>query len=274
MNNIQLVNKYGIWAVVTGASSGIGRAFASELAANGFNLVLVARRQPELFQLSSELEHTFGVEARVLALDLSDRSANEQLMMECEALDIGLLVAAAGFGTSGRFIDAELVDELDMVDVNCRAVTEQVHYFARRFARNKKGGIVLLSSIVAFQGVPKSSNYAASKAYIQTLAEGLYYELKPYNVDVLAVAPGPVDSGFAERARLSPGKMETPDIVAKQSMAALGTRITVRPGSLAKLLNFLLTVPRYFRIRIMALVMAGMTKPQLKSGTVGERGTK
>jgi len=260
VSNIHLINKYGLWAVITGASSGIGRAFAQQLAATGFNLVLIARRQVELFELSIELEKTFGIEAFVLPVDLSDDDATTKLIQVCDELDVGLFIASAGFGTSGPFIESSLEDELDMIDVNCRAVTEQVHYFSRRFALNKKGGIVLLSSIVAFQGVPLSSSYAASKAYIQTLAEGLHYELRPFNVDVLAVAPGPVRSGFAKRAKMFPGKLEEADVVARQSISALGRRVTVRPGFLAKLLNMLLSVPRVFRIRIMALVMAGMTK--------------
>lgn len=263
MNNTRMVNKYGSWAVVTGASSGIGRAFAEQLGAEGFNLVLIARNEMALSDFAIHLAHTFGIETTVLSLDFSDNNATEQMIMACDELDVGLFVASAGFGTSGLFINSILEDELGMVDVNCRTVTAQVHYFARKFSSNKRGGIVLLSSIVAFQGVPLSSNYAATKAYIQTMAEGLHFEMKPFNVDVLAVAPGPVRSGFAERAKLSPTQLEAPDVVAKQSLAALGRKVTVRPGFLAKLLNVSLSVPRMFRIRIMSHVMAAMTKSKV-----------
>lgn len=268
MNNIHMVNKYGRWAVITGASNGIGRAFAYELAAEGFNLLLVARQQTVLFELALELEQKFGVDAVELALDFSISGAHEKLIRASEELDVGLFVASAGFGTSGRFTDSNLENELAMIDVNCRAVTEQTHYFSRKFAANKKGGIILLSSIVAFQGVPLSSGYAASKAYIQTLAEGLHYELKPFSVDVLAVAPGPVKSGFSERANLFPTKTESPEVVARQSIIALGRKVTIRPGFLAKLLGALLNVPRMFRIKIMQQVMVGMTKPKRRHGSI------
>lgn len=268
MNTNQIVNKYGSWAVVTGASSGIGKAFACELASLGFNLLLVARRHPELLALSRELEHQFVVKTDVLTLDLSNSDATESLIGACESLDVGLFIAAAGFGTSGQFIDANLTDELSMIDVNCRAVMEQTHYFSKKFAANRKGGIVLLSSIVAFQGVPLSSGYAASKAYIQTLAEALHYELKPFSVDVLAVAPGPIESGFSERANLFPTKTDRPEVVARQSVAALGRKVTLRPGFLAKLLSVLLNVPRMFRIKIMQQVMFDMTHPKRRRGGI------
>jgi short-subunit dehydrogenase len=264
MRVIPLIDKYGRWAVVTGASSGIGKAFAIRLAQDGFNLVLVARRQSELDEVSSELKIHFHVETVVLALDLSHKNSNEELFVACRELDVGILVASAGFGSSGLFTELDRHEELNMIDVNCRAVAEQVHYFADLFSARNRGGIIMLSSIVAFQGVPLSSTYAATKAFVQTLAEGLYFELRPFNVDVLAVAPGPVQSGFSSRARLSPGKMEDADIVAGQSIAALGKMATLRPGFLAKLLAVLLTVPRAARIRIMSLVMAGMTQHQKK----------
>src|SRR5205823_9088379 len=100
-------------------------------------------------------------------------------------LDVGLLVAAAGFGTSGAFIDSPLEEELGMFDVNCRAVTTLAHHFGNRFAKARRGGMVLMSSLLAFQGVPGFANYAATKAYVQSLAEGLRLELSPLGVDVV-----------------------------------------------------------------------------------------
>jgi short-subunit dehydrogenase len=170
-------------------------------------------------------------------------------------------VAAAGFGTSGPFSGAALADELAMIDLNCRAVAAQVHLFARRMEAKGRGGIILFSSLVAFQGVPRSANYAATKAYIQTLAEGLRPELKPYNIDVLSVAPGPIASGFAARAGLTMGLSQTPDIVAKAALAALGKKTTVKPGWLAKLLITSLSfLPRWGRTLVVGQIMAGMTK--------------
>ena len=133
--------------------------------------------------------------------------------------------------------------------------------FAKRFAQRGRGGIVFLSSIVAFQGVPRSANYAATKAYIQSLAEGLHVELKPLGVDVIAAAPGPVRSGFAQRADLQMGSAQDAADVPAVTMSALGRRTTVRPGVLSKLLGFALsTLPRWGRVRMMSLIMGGMTK--------------
>ncbi len=261
MSNTNFVTRYGQWALITGATSGIGRAFAYALAQHGIDLVLSGRNRSELDKLARDLTQQHEIITRVVVLDLSEQNASQRLIDTCEKLDIGMFIASAGFGSSGHFTHSDVHEELNMIDVNCRAVTEQAHYFARTFAAKRKGAIVLLSSIVAFQGVPLSATYAATKAYIQTLAEGLYFELKPCNVHVLAVAPGPVNSAFAARAKLAPGQMEDPAVVAKQSLAALGKTTTVRPGFLAKLLAALLSVPRAYRIRIMHIVMAGMTKP-------------
>lgn len=256
-----LPRRYGPWAVVTGASDGIGRAFADALAEAGFGLVLVARREELLTQVAAQLTTAHGIDTVVVAADLGTPRGVEAVIARTEALDVGLLVAAAGFGTSGRFIDAPVADELGMIEVNCRAVAALSHHFARRFAQQRRGGLVLLSSIVAFQGVPRAANYAATKAYVQSLAEGLRIELAPFGVDVLSVAPGPVRSGFADRAGMVMGAAVTPSDVARGSLAALGARGTTRPGALSKLLGWsLATLPRPLRVRLMAVIMGGMTR--------------
>lgn len=252
---------YGPWAIVTGASEGIGREFAQEIAARGASVVLVARREDRLRELADELRERHGVEARVHAADLASPAAVDELARSTADLDVGLLVAAAGFGTSGPFLEADLATELDMVDVNCRAVTALAHRFGNDFARRGRGGIVLLSSLVAFQGVPRAAGYAATKAFVQSLAEGLRGELAPLGVDVLAVAPGPVRSGFARRAGMTMGATVSPARVAASALRALGRRSIVRPGWLSKLLEWSLALlPRQGRVWAMSLVMAGMTK--------------
>ena len=257
------MKRYGPAALVTGASDGIGEAFARALAEKGVNVVLVARRRHRLEQLASELTGRFGIDATAHAADLGDRSAVRDLVAATASIDLGLLVACAGYGTSGRFLDTDADDELAMVDVNCRAVLALTKALAARFADRGRGGIILMSSIVAFQGVPNSANYAATKAYVQTLAEGLRAELAPSGIDVLASAPGPVTSGFAARADMQMGNAERPSVVARQSLAALGRRTTVRPGLLAKGLGYSLSMlPRRSRTFIMSQVMKGMTKHQ------------
>lgn len=258
---------YGPWAVVTGASDGIGRAFAIRLAEAGANVVLVARREDALSALARELSATYGVEARVLAVDLGDDRGIGRLLAETSPLDVGLLVAAAGFGTSGDFLDADLEAELQMIDVNCRAVAALSHAFGQRFAQRGGGGLVLLSSLVAFQGVPRAANYAATKAFVQSLAEGLRVELAPHGVDVIASAPGPVKSGFGARADMRMGRAVEPDVVARETLRALGRRTTVRPGLLSKLLEASLALlPRIGRVWVLTRVMGGMTAHQRAMG--------
>jgi hypothetical protein len=258
----RLRSTYGPWAVVTGASDGIGRAFARCLAAAGVGLVLVARRERVLAALADDLARAHGVAARVVAVDLGAPAGVDALLAATRDLDVGLLVASAGFGTSGPFVDGDLAAELAMIDLNCRAVAALSHAFGRRLVARGRGGLVLMSSLVAFQGVPRVANYAATKAYVQSLAEGLRVELAPRGVDVLASAPGPVHSGFGARAAMTMGRAQTPDEVAAASLAALGRWGTVRPGWLAKLLELSLTLlPRWGRVRMLGAVMSGMTDP-------------
>lgn len=263
--NTKLQTSYGRWAVVTGASSGIGRAMAKELAVVGLDLVLVARRTSELDQLALELSSKYGVQTRVLACDLADWVAVKRVITETNDLEVGLLVTAAGFGTSGAFLDAKLEDEISMLDVNCRAVLALTLHFGKRFAERGRGGLVLFGSLVGFQGTPQAAHYAATKAYVQTLAEALHLELAPKGVDVLASAPGPVASGFAARARMILGAAEKPETVARATLKALGKKMTVTPGWLSKLLTWsLMTAPRSLRVRIMGAIMGGMTRHQSK----------
>jgi hypothetical protein len=167
-------------------------------------------------------------------------------------------VLAAGFGTTGTVLETMLADELDLIAVNVTAVMRLAHTFAGRLAARGTGGIVLFGSIVGWQGVPGQANYAASKAYVQSLAEGLHDELAAHGVDVLAVAPGPVDSGFGTRAGLRMTSTTSCDVVADATLRALGGR-TVIPGARGKFLTAALTpLPRRMRSRILGTVIAGM----------------
>jgi short-subunit dehydrogenase len=252
--------RYGPWAVVTGASSGIGRAIAVELAAAGLNLTLVARNATELARLAAEVTARHGVLTDTVVADLSEPAGVEVVRAATAARDVGFMVAAAGFGTAGAFLDADETEECAMLEVNCRAVLALSLHFGRRFAERGRGGMVLFGSLVAYQGVPRAAHYAATKAYVQSLAEALHVELAPRGVDVLAVAPGPVRSGFAARSRMRLGAADTPEVVARATLAALGRSMSVVPGLVGKLLTYsLMTAPRALRVRIMAKIMGGMT---------------
>ena len=255
--------KYGPWAIVTGASDGIGREFARVVAEQGINLVLVARREGVLRDLAVCLRAKFGVETIIFSCDLGDGDAVSRLLDQVGSKDVGLLVAAAGFGTSGLFVESDPRSELAMVDLNCRSVVEIVRSVSPLLVKRGKGGIVLMSSLLAFQGVPRSANYAATKAFIQTFAEGLAVELRPQGIDIASCAPGPIASGFATRANMRMSLNQGPEVVARETIQSLGRRVTVRPGWLSKLLELsLVALPRWARTRIMGIIMSGMTKHQ------------
>jgi hypothetical protein len=254
-------DRYGPWAVVTGASDGIGLEIARDLAARGLNLVLVARRGDVLEEIAGDIKRTAAIETRVITADLGMATEVERVLHETQTLDVGLLVASAGFGTAGNFLTTDARDEADMVDVNCRAVLVMSKHYAGRLAQRKKGGLILFGSIVGFQGVGNAANYAATKAYIQTLAEGLAVDLAPAGIDVLSCAPGPVETGFAARSRLSPTKSADPRTVARETVAALGRKTTVKPGIMSKvLINSLALLPRSARTKILSGIMASRTK--------------
>ena len=257
----QWQEQYGPWAVITGASSGIGRELAWAIAARGLNVVLVARRQAALDTLASDLAQRFGVDTRVITADLSELADVKKVEQMTQSLEIGLLVASAGFGTTGHFLAGDIEKEINMLNVNCRALMMMSHAFGRRFAQQKRGGLILLSSILAFQGTPNSAHYGATKAYVQMLAEGLHIELTPAGVDVLAVAPGPTNSGFADRANMQmSGAMNAKDL-AEPILQALGRRTTVLPGTLSKAIYWgLHSMPRWGRLRLMNNIMGGMLK--------------
>ncbi|QDU08712.1 SDR family NAD(P)-dependent oxidoreductase [Gimesia aquarii] len=262
---------YGPWAVITGASSGIGRAMAVCLAEAGLNLVLVARQESILSKMCRDLENEFKIEVRFIATDLSDPESFQRLIAQTQDLEVGLFVAAAGFGTSGKFIESHLDEELNMADVNCLAVLKQVHHFAIRFQERTKSGIILFSSIVGFQGTPNAAHYSATKAYIQNLGEALSVELSPHGIDVLTTAPGPTSSGFADRAKMKMGMAMTAESVAINTLRKLGRRHTVLPGFLSKLLVYIMTgLPRWAKVKIMGHVMHGMASTIANTKTKSE----
>jgi short-subunit dehydrogenase len=261
--NERLKKNYGEWAVVTGASSGIGLELTKLLAAAGINVVMIARNEARLVAISNELKKNFGVSTRVIAVDVSEPRGLQWIIDVIADLQVGLFIASAGYGNSGPFMGSSIQQEANMLRVNCEALLVLTHHFAKLFASQRRGGIILLSSIVAFQGVPFAAHYAATKAYVQTLAEGLAAELKAFGVDVLAAAPGPVRSGFESRADMKMDNALRPEDVGVPILKALGRQGTVFPGGLTKLLmTGLRMVPRWGKVRIMEKVMRGMTQHQ------------
>jgi uncharacterized protein len=259
----RLKNKYGEWAIITGASSGIGLELTTQLASAGINLLINSRHVEKLKAVEVSLKSKYSIEIIVVDADVSETSGIYKIVQASQGLNVGLLIHSAGYGTSGLFLDASLHSEINMLQVNCEAVLSLTHYYSQKFKQQKRGGIIFLSSLVAFQGVPYSANYSATKAYIQSFAEALAIELKPYGIDVLAAAPGPVESGFGQRANMKMGSALKPSELGVPILNALGRRTNVVPGLLSKILVYSLrTVPRWVKVRIMQKVMGGFTQHQ------------
>jgi short-subunit dehydrogenase len=225
----ELAQRYGPWAVVAGASEGIGASFSHKLAVRGMNLVLVARRADPLEKLAAELRQEHGVEVKVQPLDLGSPDAVAGMSAATEGLDIGLMIYNAAYSPIGAFLDIDVGEHLKAVDVNVYGPLRLSHYFGRRFVRRGKGGIILMSSMSGFQGTAMVANYAATKAYDMVLAEGLWYELQRHGVDVLACVAGatltPSYESSTDRIPTSGlARPMPPDEVTEQALLDLGQR--------------------------------------------------
>jgi len=191
-------NWSGKWALITGASAGIGVAFAKELALGGANLVLTARRKDRLEDLARGLAENYKIGAEVIAADLADSNAPEKIFAftKEKGIKIELLINNAGFGQYGEFPTIELQRLLDMVQVNCSAVVHLTRLFLPQMIHRKRGDVLILASTASFQAVPYISTYAATKAFDLLFAEGLAEEMKPYGIRVCALCPGSTESEF------------------------------------------------------------------------------
>ena len=217
----------GKWALVTGASAGIGKALAEELALGGTNLVLTARRVDRLEQLAKALAQRHQVRTEVFAADLASEKAPEEIFAftKEKGIAVDLLINNAGFGSYGEFASDDPQRLLGMVQVNCSAVVHLTRLFVPDMIARKQGGILIVASTAAFQAVPYISTYAATKAFDLLLAEGLAEELKPHGVRVCALCPGSTESEFHEVARqtqfVAKHKQESAQKVAHAGLQAL-----------------------------------------------------
>ena len=188
------LKRYGPWAIVTGASSGIGKAFASLLAEKGFNLILIARRTHLIEELASNLRTNSSVEVTSITLDLSGPGFIEPMIQACKGKDIGLIISNAGFGLKGLFHETPIEKMFAMFNVNCAAPVHIAHTFIPMLLKRGRGGILITGSFEGMMGFPWSACYSATKAFVQSLGEGLWGELKDYGIDVLVLAPGSTDT--------------------------------------------------------------------------------
>lgn len=188
----------GRWALVTGASAGIGVALAEELASGGTKLVLTARRKDRLDALAQRLAATCKVQTEVFPADLADLATPEKIFTftQDKGIEIDLLINNAGFGKYGEFPSAEKERLLEMVQVNCAAVVHLTHLYLQGMVARRRGDVLIVASTASFQAVPYISTYAATKSFDLLLAEGLAEEMKPYGIRVCALCPGSTESEF------------------------------------------------------------------------------
>jgi short-subunit dehydrogenase len=255
----------GKWALVTGASAGIGRAFVLELAAGRTNVVLVARRRERLEELAAQLVAQVGVRAEICAADLANPEAAEEILnfTREKGIEIDLLINNAGFGVYGEFSKVELNRQLEMVNVNISAVTRMTHVFAQPMMERRRGDILILSSTAAFQPVPHMAVYAATKAFDLHFAEAIAEEMSVYGIGVCALCPGSTVSEFHSIA-LEPKRIqsrhETAEKVARTGLEALAAgRSYVISGAM----NYISThAERLATRRTVARVAGKMLRPR------------
>jgi short-subunit dehydrogenase len=227
MNTATFRAKYGPWALVAGASEGLGAAFARELAARGLHLVLVARRAELLEELALRLRAEFGVEVRTAPIDLGAAFVHARVREAVAGLEIGLLIYNAAYSEVGTFLDQTIESKLRTLDVNCRTPLLLIDELARPMAKRGHGGIVLMSSLAGYQGSAMVTTYAATKAFDTVLGEGLWDELGKHGVDVVPFVAGATTTPNFLKTEPRKGGMLSPPLmspvsVAREALAALG----------------------------------------------------
>ena len=221
INFDDLKNIYGPTALITGASSGIGEQFAVLLAKSGFDLILVARRGGLLNALAERLSRAFSTSTIIIEDDLSDPNAVDRIMEASSEQDVGLLVSNAGFGLKEAHQNNDPSRMTEMLMVNCHAPMQLTHRFIPRLRQRDRSGILLTSSVEGLMGFPNSTPYAATKAFVNSLAEGLWGELCSEGVDVCAICPGSTDTQAHELQgvdRSKVGEMMHPGEVVKLAL--------------------------------------------------------
>jgi short-subunit dehydrogenase len=237
--------QFGPWALVTGASSGIGREFARQVAASGINVVLVARRENLLKQVGAELAADFGVAHRVVASDLSEDGFIHALAAAAADLDIGLVVSNAGTGDPGPFLQKSRDTLTALLRLNTLAHLDVALHFGPRLAARKSGGLLFVGAMGADKGIPLMANDAGAKAYVQSFALSLHDEFRPLGIHVTVLPPGPTETPVLDKFGLARDAMPMKPMLVEQCVreglrALSANRAMIIPGRLNRLLNALI----------------------------------
>ncbi|RKR80412.1 hypothetical protein BDD43_0518 [Mucilaginibacter gracilis] len=214
----------GSYALITGASKGIGKAMASQLAAKGYNLLLIARTENELQLLADELIASYKVKVSYLSADLANQLSPKIVADWCRGLhaEVSILINNAGYGLWGDFAELALAEQLNMLQVNLNSVVELTYHLLPLLKNQERAYILNVSSMAAYQALPTLALYAASKAFIISFSRAIRYELKNTSVSVTVLSPGPTDTGFAHRAGLD-------------RLADLADKFNMQPADVARI---------------------------------------
>jgi short-subunit dehydrogenase len=260
-NRPSFASRYPGWALVAGASEGLGAAFARELAGRGLTLVLVARRAGLLDALASELRRDRGVEVRALALDLASPDSIAAIASAVAGIEVSVLVCNAALAPMGDFLEAEPASLEAALDLNARAPLRLARALLPPMVARGRGALVIMSSLAGFQGSPRLATYAATKAFGRVLAESLWGELRERGVDVQACCAGAIRTpGYlASATKDAPGTLD-PDYVARHSLDALGSGPVFFPGATNRIGAFVMgkLLPKRVAIALMAGNTAGL----------------
>src|SRR6202161_902580 len=258
--------RFGPWALVTGASSGIGKEFARQIAASGINVVLVARRDALLAELGRAISQEFGVEYRALAMDLSREGFIAGLADATHDLDIGLVLSNAGTGNPGEFLklDRQLLQAT--LRLNTMSHLDIAHYFGRKLAERRRGGLILVGAMGAENGIPCIANDGGAKAYVHSLGEALHYEFKPLGVYVTVLATGFTNTAVLEKFGVDPKTMLMKPMSVEQCVSEglsglLKDRSRIVPGRLNRIMNALVPASLARRMEADLLGKALARKP-------------
>ncbi|MBL4708817.1 MAG: SDR family NAD(P)-dependent oxidoreductase [Flavobacteriales bacterium] len=254
--------KYTDYALITGASSGIGKEFAEQLAQKGLNLVLVARRKDKLNELAIQLRKEYRVTVKTVALDLLQEDAIETLVAETDKLEIGLLIPNAGMEVHGDFLQNNYREESKVVQLNTLVPMQLAHVFGQKMTARKRGGIIFVSSTFGHQSVPYFANYSATKAYILSIGQALNYELKKSSVDVTVLSPGltktEMSGGMTD---MDFGKMPIVEMqvapVVKTAIEALGKKQAIIPGAINNVMDVMgkFATPRWINTNMFGFLV-------------------
>jgi short-subunit dehydrogenase len=256
------------YTLITGASSGIGEVFARRLAEKKHDLVLVARSKNKLHELCDELMLQHKITAHYVALDLSKPGADAQVFAETEkhGMEIDWLINNAGFGSKGDFAELPLERELEMIDLNVRALTALTHRYLPQMRARKRGTIINTSSTISFQPLPFMSTYAATKAFVTSFSEGIAEENRPFGIHVMALCPGATETNFFAASSIKdPFKvkgLQTAEQVVEAALKGVENKKTrVISGTLNKIVAYAATVtPNSLITRVIGNSMRGKTK--------------